>query len=178
MSIVGDPGGHRHQGEAATRMLNQLGLYHDRWPVATVPADLVAPGPLAPAVADGILAHFQGPLDALSQARGYRSRDVIRLAPDTPDIEALLANFQRAHRHTEDEVRFVVAGEGIFVVTVAGERYEVLVTAGDVLAVPAGTRHWFTLTDSRSITAVRLFGDPAGWVALYEDEPVRAKARS
>lgn len=178
MSIVRDPQGHRHDEHAAAVLLNQLGLYHDRWPVTTVPPALVAQGPLAPAVADGILAHFQGPLDALSEARGYRSRDVIRLTPDTPDLETLLANFQRAHRHTEDEVRFVVAGEGIFVVTVAGKPYEVLVSAGDVLAVPAGTRHWFTLTASQSITAVRLFGDPAGWVALYEDDPVSAEASS
>lgn len=178
MPTVQDPQNHLHDPKAATRLLNQLGLYHDWWPVDTVPAALVAPGPLAPAVADGILAHFQQPLDALSAARGYRSRDVIRLAPDTPDIEALLANFQRVHRHTEDEVRFVVAGEGLFVIIIADERYEVLLTAGDVLAVPAGTRHWFTLTASRSITAVRLFGDPAGWVALYDDPPVAAEAGS
>ena len=170
MSIVQDPQGQCHAGSAAATLLARLGLYHDRWPVATVPPALGAQGRLTPDVADGILAHFAERLNALSEARGYRSRDVIRLAPDTPDLEALLANFQRAHRHTEDEVRFVVAGEGIFVVMVSGQRYDVLVTAGDVLAVPAGPRHWFTLTAARSITAVRLFGDPAGWVALYDDD--------
>lgn len=178
MPQITDEHGRRHAGADADALLTQLGLFHDRWDIAGVDPALVAPGPLTPDIADRILCHFAAPLDALALARGYRSRDVIRLAPDTPNIDGLLANFQRAHRHTEDEVRFVAAGDGVFFVTAAGRSCAVWVEAGDVLAVPAGTLHWFTLTSRRSITAVRLFGDPAGWVALYEDDAHGAPAPS
>jgi 1,2-dihydroxy-3-keto-5-methylthiopentene dioxygenase len=155
-------------GDAASEQLRALGLFHEVWP-------LQEPGPRygddpaeAAAERQACLARYAEALDRLSALRGYRSRDVVQLWPGTPGLEPMLANFEREHHHTEDEVRFIVDGEGVFTVFRAGRRYDIVVTAGDVLAVPAGTRHWFTLTSRRTVTAVRLFTDPSGWVAIYD----------
>lgn len=44
----------------------------------------------------------------------------------------------KPHRHTTDQVLVVTEGRGI----VASENQEFRVTAGDVVLVPAGERHW------------------------------------
>ena len=80
----------------------------------------------------------------------------------------LLDKFNREHHHTEDEVRFVVDGHGIFTICGRSGRYfDVGVGPGDLIAVPAWTRHWFTLAEDRRIKCIRLFQDPAGWAAIY-----------
>jgi 1,2-dihydroxy-3-keto-5-methylthiopentene dioxygenase len=40
---------------------------------------------------------------------------------------------------------------------------------GDFITVPANYKHFFTLCADRQITAIRIFTDPAGWVANYID---------
>lgn len=155
----------RYEGEEASRLLARIGVHHESWDVGgTAPRYN-----LDPEEQDALLSRFQAPLDRLSAERGYVARDLIQLSPATPHIEDLLVNFVRQHHHTEDEVRFIVHGEGVFTVERDGQWYDILVTAGDVIAVPAGTEHWFTLTDLRTVTAVRLFCDPSGWVAVYAD---------
>jgi 1,2-dihydroxy-3-keto-5-methylthiopentene dioxygenase len=112
----------------------------------------------------------QGELDALMAERGYLTRDVVELRPDTPNLDAICDKFVGEHHHTEDEVRFVLDGEGIFDIRSNDDRWmRVVVEPGDLLVVPANRHHRFLLTDMRSIRCVRLFQDPAGWVAHYRE---------
>jgi 1,2-dihydroxy-3-keto-5-methylthiopentene dioxygenase len=43
--------------------------------------------------------------------------------------------------------------------------YELLCTKGDLIGVPDGTRHWFDMGPAPHFVAIRLFTNPAGWVA-------------
>ena len=45
---------------------------------------------------------------------GYVTADVIDVNAATPNLEAMLARFDKEHTHDEDEVRFILAGRGIF----------------------------------------------------------------
>lgn len=111
---------------------------------------------------------FQGPLDTLKRDRGYIAQDEIELRPDTPGIDAICAKFADEHLHDDDEVRFILSGEGIFDIRSQGDRFmRVVVERGDLIVVPARRYHRFQLTDSRAIRAVRLFKDASGWVPRY-----------
>jgi 1,2-dihydroxy-3-keto-5-methylthiopentene dioxygenase len=106
----------------------------------------------------------------LAREKGYVDADVVRLSPETPNLDALLAKFDKDHYHTDDEVRFIRDGEGVFGLTTdAGEKLEILVRGGDYISIPARTYHWFTLTPARRITALRLFKDKGGWVPYYRE---------
>ena len=106
---------------------------------------------------------------------GYVTADVIDLHPTTANLDAMLARFCREHWHDEDEVRFIVAGRGLFHLHPAGGPVvAVEVVAGDLLRVPRGTHHWFDLCGERRIRAIRLFQDPAGWTPHYTDSGVDA----
>jgi 1,2-dihydroxy-3-keto-5-methylthiopentene dioxygenase len=87
--------------------------------------------------------------------------------PEHPQKEALRAKFLEEHRHNEDEVRFFVAGQGLFTLHIDDHVYAVLCEKDDLISVPAGTPHWFDMSESPSFVAIRLFDNPDGWVAHF-----------
>jgi 1,2-dihydroxy-3-keto-5-methylthiopentene dioxygenase len=125
------------------------------------------------ASADEVLHAYAPEVDALKQRGGYATADVIDVKPETPNLDAMLARFNREHWHDEDEVRFIVEGRGIFHVHPDGEPvFAIEVEAGDLIRVPRGTHHWFDLCADRRIRAIRLFMDPAGWAPHYTESGV------
>lgn len=113
---------------------------------------------------------FEAPLGALMERNGYLTQDEVALRPDTPNLDAICAKFVDEHLHTDDEVRFVLEGEGVFDIRSADDRWmHVTVEPGDLIVVPAGRNHRFYLTDARTIRCKRLFKDETGWVPVYRD---------
>ena len=111
---------------------------------------------------------YQPPVAALKAERGYIEQDVIALRPDTPNLEAICAKFVDEHFHDDDEVRFVLEGEGIFDIRSQDDRWmRVVVEPGDLIVVPKDRHHRFLLTDAKTIRCVRLFRDTSGWVPHY-----------
>ena len=123
--------------------------------------------------ADEVLAAYATEVDALKARGGYLTADVIDVKPDTPNLDAMLARFNREHWHDEDEVRFIVEGRGLFHVHPPDAQvFAIEVEAGDLIRVPRGTQHWFDLCGERRIRAIRLFQDPAGWTPHYTESGV------
>ena len=111
---------------------------------------------------------YEPVMQALKIEHGYVEQDVVELRPETPGLDGLLAKFDGEHFHEEDEVRFVLEGEGVFDIRSRDDRWmRVVVSRGDLIIVPAGRHHRFELTEARTIRCVRLFKDPSGWVAHY-----------
>ncbi|NET35182.1 MAG: cupin domain-containing protein [Cyanothece sp. SIO1E1] len=110
----------------------------------------------------------------LQRFSGYQSRDLIVLNPDIPNLDALLTKFERPHTHADDEVRYVIDGEGVFgFVRADDSQVELTVQAGEYINVPAGTEHWFYLTPARRLKAVRYFAGTDGWVPRYTNAIIR-----
>ena len=111
---------------------------------------------------------YREPLDALKGSRGYVAEDIVELGPRTPNLDAICAKFIDEHHHDDDEVRFVLEGEGVFDIRSRDDRWmRVVVERGDLIVVPAGRHHRFLLTDKKQIRCVRLFKDQSGWVPHY-----------
>lgn len=113
---------------------------------------------------------YQPKMDELKSDRGYIEQDQVELRPETPNLDAICAKFDDEHLHAEDEVRFVLEGEGIFDIRSKDDRWmRVKVEAGDLIVVPKERYHRFELTESKTIRCVRLFQDASGWVPQYRD---------
>lgn len=111
---------------------------------------------------------YRAGLEDLKVERGYVEEDVVSLSPQTPGLDELCAKFAVEHLHTEDEVRFVLSGQGVFDIrSTRDEWMRVAIGAGDMIIVPAQRHHRFMLSDSREIRCVRLFKDTAGWEPHY-----------
>ena len=147
------------QNEAAIRdELATLGIDYQKWSLDRVRAD---------ASADEVLAAYSQEIEEMKSRGGYVTADVIDVNPATPNLDAMLAKFDKEHTHSEDEVRFILAGRGIFFLNINGRVASVEVGPGDMLRVPCGTTHWFTLCDDRRIRAIRWFQDTTGWTPHY-----------
>ncbi len=148
-----------------TEYLNRIGIDYEVWePSQPLPAE---------ATQEDILKAYSADINKLKRRGGYVTADVINVNPQTPGLDAMLAKFSREHIHTEDEVRFVVQGRGIFHINpktspVVGIEVE----PGDLIRVPGGTLHWFNLCSNKQIRCIRLFLDPAGWAPVYSDSGV------
>ncbi|HEX6096865.1 MAG TPA: cupin domain-containing protein [Thermoanaerobaculia bacterium] len=137
------------------------------------PDSSIAPDALA---ARGVLS-WSVPADEASRAaliaqvkreHGYVDEDFVELKPDLPNIDEICAKFDKEHFHTEDEVRYVVEGAGIFDVRDEADQWiRIEVTPGDMIVIPARTYHRFYLTDAKQIRCMRLFANHEGWSPLY-----------
>ena len=149
---------------AIAARLAPTGVRLERWEasVALVPA---------PQDAD-ILDAYADDIDRLKAAGGYQSCDVLRLGPDHPQREALRAKFLAEHIHDDDEVRFFVEGAGLFYIRDGGAVHALECTRGDLIVLPAGTRHWFDTGERPAFTVIRLFTTPEGWVARFTEDRI------
>lgn len=121
----------------------------------------------AGASSETVMAAYAQEIARLKAEEGYQTVDVISLTSDNPNKAALRSKFLSEHRHTEDEVRFFVQGEGLFSLHINENVYEVLCQQGDLISVPANTPHWFDMGPNPSFIAIRFFNNPDGWVAHY-----------
>jgi 1,2-dihydroxy-3-keto-5-methylthiopentene dioxygenase len=154
-----------HDEQSIRAELATLGVEYERWDLSRVPED---------APADAVLAAYAEEIDEMKRLGGYRTADVIDVTPETPGLDAMLARFDKEHTHSEDEVRFILAGRGIFFLRQGEKVVSAEVTPGDMLRVPRGTTHWFTLCEDRRIRAIRWFQETAGWTPHYTGTGVDA----
>ncbi|WP_439888237.1 1,2-dihydroxy-3-keto-5-methylthiopentene dioxygenase [Pseudomonas sp. MBLB4123] len=147
--------------------LAEVGVRFERWQ-AVAP---IAPG----ASQDEVIAAYRPQIDRLMSERGYVTVDVVSLSDDHPQKAELRAKFLDEHRHAEDEVRFFVAGRGLFTLHIDDHVYAVLCEKNDLISVPAGTRHWFDMGEHPHFVAIRLFNNPEGWVAQFTGEDIASR---
>jgi len=161
--------------------LAHFGIRYEQWPVRNLPDG---------AGSDEVLTAYRPEIDRLIAERGYTVVDVAQMRPPATgaddDWRAMVAGargkFLAEHTHAEDEVRFFVDGAGIFYLHLddpagepGGSVLAVRCEQGDLLGVPALTRHWFDMGVEPNFTAVRLFLDPDGWVGAFTGDEIATR---
>ena len=147
--------------------LGEVGVRFERWEACQ---------PLEPgAPQEAVIAAYRPDIDRLMREKGYRAVDVISLAADHPQKDALRKKFLAEHTHAEDEVRFFVAGSGQFTLHIGERVYDVLCEKGDLIGVPDGTRHWFDMGPHPHFIAIRLFTNADGWVANFTGDDIAGR---
>lgn len=146
-----------HPGIAAE--LAKIGVGFEQWQAGAP----VQPGD-AP---DIILDAYRNDIGRLVAERGFKTVDVVSIAPDHPEREAMRGKFLDEHFHKEDEVRFFVAGSGLFTLHAGPDVYEITCEQGDLIAVPDSMLHWFDMGPEPSFIAIRFFTEPDGWVGHF-----------
>jgi 1,2-dihydroxy-3-keto-5-methylthiopentene dioxygenase len=147
-----------------------VGVRYEQWPVREdVPAD---------ADSETVFAAYAAEIEKLNAEEGFATVDVVALHPsDDPEFpakaKAAREKFLSEHTHDDDdEVRFFVAGAGIFYLHLGGEVHAVYCEKGDLLGVPKGTTHWFDMGTRPSFTAIRFFHEENGWIGTFTGDSI------
>jgi 1,2-dihydroxy-3-keto-5-methylthiopentene dioxygenase len=154
-------------GEVIAAELHRIGVTFERWQ-ASAP---IAPG----ASPEEVMEAYRADIDRLVAQRGFKTVDVVSIAPDNPNRAEMRRKFLDEHFHKEDEVRFFVAGSGLFTLHVDGKVYEIECVKDDLIAVPDSTLHWFDMGESPSFVAIRFFTEPDGWVGHFTGNDIAQK---
>jgi 1,2-dihydroxy-3-keto-5-methylthiopentene dioxygenase len=154
------------------QFLNARGIVYDRW---SIDKNL-----LSGTTNEQVLAAYDSLLKPLMVKGGYQTADIVNVDGDTPNLAGIREKFLREHTHTEDEVRVFVEGQGFFWFhkeEADEEVFALLCEQGDLISVPANTKHWFDLGDPPRVRAIRIFTDQAGWVPHYTNSGIDQRYR-
>jgi 1,2-dihydroxy-3-keto-5-methylthiopentene dioxygenase len=149
--------------------LNDRGIFFDQWDAGVEFQDTATP--------DEILAAYANDLNPFMEQGGYKTADVITINQLTENYEAIRAKFLAEHTHSEDEIRFFVDGEGLFWFNLDGQPvFNLLCEKGDLISVPAGTKHWFDAGETNPfVKAIRIFIDTSGWIPEYTESKIEKR---
>jgi 1,2-dihydroxy-3-keto-5-methylthiopentene dioxygenase len=83
----------------------------------------------------------------LRKQEGFSYMDIIEISPDKlSGYEEKIKMFYKEHLHDDDEIRLVISGSGYFDVRDETDRWiRIECTPGDMISLPAGIYHRFTL---------------------------------
>jgi 1,2-dihydroxy-3-keto-5-methylthiopentene dioxygenase len=149
------------------KFLNDRGVIYEQWQASVALTKTASQ--------EEVLEAYAHVLYPYMEKNGYFTVDVININSETPNYEAVRNKFLSEHRHTEDEVRFFVDGQGYFWFNLEnGEPvFNVLCQVGDLISVPQGTAHWFDAgKENPHVKAIRMFIDTSGWVPHYTESNV------
>ncbi|CAI8789080.1 acireductone dioxygenase [Bacillus pseudomycoides] len=159
---------HIENEQEVKQFLHGEGVLYEKWDISKLPTHLKENYSLTDENKKEILTVFSNEITDVSERRGYKAHDVISLSNAMPNLDELLINFKQEHHHTDDEVRFIVSGHGIFAIQGKdGRFFDVELEPGDLISVPENARHYFTLQDDRQVVAIRIFVTTEGWVPIY-----------
>jgi 1,2-dihydroxy-3-keto-5-methylthiopentene dioxygenase len=145
------------------QFMNERGIFFDQWHCDVTFDDSASSA--------DILAAYASDLNPFMENGGYQTADVISIHSATENYEAIRAKFLAEHTHSEDEIRFFVDGQGLFWFHLENEAvFNLLCERGDLISVPAGTKHWFDAGETNPfVKAIRIFIDMSGWVPHYTE---------
>ncbi|CAJ1406306.1 unnamed protein product [Effrenium voratum] len=107
-------------------------------------------------------------LAAIRDARGYNYADIITCSEEClPDYHNKLKAFFEEHIHSDEEVRYILNGSGYFDVRDREDRWiRIALSAGDLIVLPEGIYHRFTMDSKNFTQAMRLFKGVPVWTPI------------
>ena len=151
------------------QFFNERGIFFDQWDCNVVFDDSASQ--------EEILAAYSKDLNPFMKDGGYQTADVISINSLTENYDAIRSKFLSEHTHSEDEIRFFVDGQGLFWFNLESEPlFNLLCEKGDLISVPAGTKHWFDAGEKNPfVKTIRIFIDMSGWIPQYTNSGMENK---
>ncbi|KAG6068562.1 1,2-dihydroxy-3-keto-5-methylthiopentene dioxygenase [Claviceps sp. LM84 group G4] len=112
-------------------------------------------------------------VDQLATDRGYKNRDEIIVSRETMGeaFENKVRMFFCEHLHEDEEIRYIKDGQGFFDVRSKDDEWvRIRLEKDDLLILPAGIYHRFTIDENNFVHALRLFKDEPKWTPLNRSQ--------
>ena len=119
-------------------------------------------------------------LTSIRSKRGYSYADIITVHRDhLPNYDEKVQAFFEEHIHDAEEIRYILSGSGYFDIRDKNDDWvRIHIKKGDLMTLPEGIYHRFTVDEKDCIHAMRLFVGQPVWTPFnrpQEDHPSRKK---
>ncbi|KAG2050237.1 Acireductone dioxygenase [Suillus hirtellus] len=112
---------------------------------------------------------YEQEIAAVAKERSYRNHDIVSISKEGlgDEFETKIKSFYHEHMHEDEEIRYILEGTGFFDVREQSSESWIRchMGAGDLLVLPAGIYHRFTLDMGNRVRTMRLFKDEPKWIA-------------
>jgi len=112
---------------------------------------------------------WESEIDRVAGERDYKNRDVVLITKEGlgDAYESKIQMFYAEHMHDDEEIRYILEGSGFFDVREhsADAWIRLHLTAGDLIVLPAGIYHRFSVDEANMTRTMRLFKDEPKWAA-------------
>lgn len=107
-------------------------------------------------------------MEQLAKRMHFANRDEVQCSPDhLPEYDTKLKMFFTEHIHEDDEIRLIKDGSGYFDVRNPKDEWvRIWCKAGDLIIIPAGIYHRFTMDVANYTHAIRLFAELPKWTPI------------
>ncbi|MEN8176389.1 MAG: cupin [Pseudomonadota bacterium] len=160
-------GSHESDSHRITQVLAGHGVTFERWE-PNQPVD-------ANADTDDLLSAYSDSIERLNAAHSFETVDVVSIGSEDAAAAELRQKFLAEHTHADFEVRFFVAGRGLFCLHLGDRVLALLCEAGDLVSIPADTTHWFDMGSRPEFTCIRFFSTPEGWVGAFTGSDIATR---
>lgn len=127
--------------------LAEVGVRFAHWPaVVKLPVD---------SCAEVLLTAYQAQITQLMNETGLSVVDVVSFSAH-PQKTELRAALLHERSHGAEQVYWCVAGRGLWALHVGELVFEVLSERGDLIGLPAGSKHWLDVGEQADFVAVHL----------------------
>uniref|UniRef100_UPI00398EBD35 acireductone dioxygenase n=1 Tax=Pristiophorus japonicus TaxID=55135 RepID=UPI00398EBD35 len=108
-------------------------------------------------------------LQKIRKERNYSWMDIITIHKDAlPNYEEKIKSFFQEHLHLDEEIRYFLDGSGYFDVRDEDDKWiRIAMKKGDMITLPAGIYHRFTLDENNYVKVMRLFTGEPVWTPYY-----------
>ena len=132
------------------------------------------PAPIAHSIdsaAEELLAAYQTQIAQLLNETGLAVVDVVSFFAHTPQAELRTALLQE-RSHTSAQLYWCVAGRGLWALHIGEQVFEVLCTRGDLIVLPAASKHWLDIGELADFVAIHLCASADALLAPVTGEPI------
>ena len=113
---------------------------------------------------------YRDMLASLIKDRQYHTHDELRISPASfePEVyHSKLKMFFEEHIHEDEEIRFCLGGGGYFDVRDLEDQWvRILMQPSDLIILPSGIYHRFTLDMNEYIHVIRVFKEDPKWTPI------------
>ncbi|MCO5614985.1 hypothetical protein L7F22_069272 [Adiantum nelumboides] len=103
-------------------------------------------------------------LETIKKERGYNYWDIVTMTPSMADYEEKVKHFYTEHLHADEEIRFLLDGGGYWDIRDYDENWiRFRIEKGDLVVLPPGMYHRFTLDVNNHAKAMRMFKGLPCW---------------
>jgi 1,2-dihydroxy-3-keto-5-methylthiopentene dioxygenase len=147
--------------------LAEVGVRFAHWPAPAAP--------LSDSSTAAVLTAYQAQISQLGQETGLAAVDVLSLASAQSPALEFRASHLPERSYDAEHVQLCVAGRGLLALHLGEQVFEIFCERGDLIALPAGVKHWLDVGENADFVAIRLFATAENALPRVSGDPLSAR---